>query len=730
MKRMITIVIAFVLLLASFTSCSSQELSSNTSSNNPDFIKYEEKLNNLVLNKTGLKFTASDIIIGDSATAQSLGVDMSEFNDDGYLIKTQKNNSVILGKTEKALDSAIYYFSKNCVDNNASVIPEQSYAYSEGPKIKNFTLAGADISNYIIKIPAGAPECLKFAASQLSSYIKKSCGIKIKTTTSSKPQSSNIIEFIIDPTATGGGLYDAGELGPDGYKITVSDGKMTIVGGNMRGHMYGVYDFLEKYVGWRFLGTTDYLYKSDSIAIDNVNYTDIPAFSYRATTYIGNNFDTYNFTNLRDNSGDGWTTSTINREQTGYGIGTMWYHAHSFEYQVEGLGQRDQPCFTDEKIRDEIVASMLSLLHERVDNIGLKIGYGATYISCSMNDSTNWCRCKTCRDETKAEGSIAGPYLKLVNYAADKVTEKYPGMKVYTIVYNGMPTPKTVRPNKNVVVHYCLQGCNNHTVAGGECANHPKTTLGGTNVREKENLEWWVRESETIYVWYYASCFYAYMAPSPIMDNLLEDMKYFKSLGVDGVYVEASLDVDYNFEYLQKYMVYKLMWNPDITEEEYWRMVDEFLEINYGDGWQYLREYIDMNEEASEQVGCWTNNYSLPFDMVSRVYYEANYEHMRTLFEKALALCNSAEQEEKIIKAQCGVDLLGLSATYNSVYKNGTAEEKKIYAERYKNLVDTCRKYELRVGDYDETKCPDNYDLNNSPIFNFYDNEGAKEKGR
>ena len=38
----------------------------------------------------------------------------------------------------------------------------------------------------------------------------------------------------------------------------------------------------------------------------------------------------------------------------------------------------------------------------------------------------------------------------------------------------------------------------------------------------------------------------------------------------------------------------KILWNPYMTEEEYYAHIDEFLEAFYGPGWTYIRKYIDM----------------------------------------------------------------------------------------------------------------------------------------
>lgn len=739
MKKLVSFILA-VVILALLPACagsisgvnSTEDAQSSSGESGASARAAQILLDRLVMSKTGGDRLSSEVNVIAPEDALSYGLDMSSLAGGGYIVRSLGDETVIAGTDDDMTDRAVRYFVKNCVNTDGDIVSDSiNEVYTVENRVKSITLSGADISEYVITVPSGASECMKYAADELAKYIEKSCSVKLEIKTA-PAESAHVIALELDPTATGGGLYDGGELGNDGYHITVADGQMKIIGGNMRGNAYGVYDFLEKYIGWRFLaGECEYLYESDGIEIDGVDYTALPAFTYRGSTYHGTTYDTV--MSLRDNTTDSWKISH-GTAKYGYGTGTMWYHAHSFAYQVDGYAPSEiygneaalqldywsQPCFTDEQIRDNIVQSMMYLLEERVDGFGYRIGYEATFISCSMNDNMSFCTCKDCRNASREEGSVSGPYLELINYAAAAVEERYPGMMVYAITYI-KTIPKTVRPADNVVIHFCISGCNNHPLESDECASNKMTTLGRNNVTEYAALCDWVSISKNIYVWYYASCFNCYLAPAPILTNFLQDMQTFEKLGIDGVYVESSSREDYHyFNRLQKYLSYKLMWNPDITEEEYSAMIDEYLRLVYGDSWDCLRDYLDMAETSTNTRGCWINNYNYPFDMMNPDYYATNYENMRLLFEEAIMLADSAEQETKIRKAMLSADFLGLSATYESVYKKGSAEQKEEYAERYKELIDGCREYNIVIWSDDNLQIPDSYSLAKGPMENFY----------
>lgn len=113
---------------------------------------------------------------------------------------------------------------------------------TETPKLAGVTIAGNDIADYVIVKPADATESEAFAAEELSAYIEKACGVKLEIVM--ETDSEKTITIVRDTS---------GELGTDGVRICTEDGKLTIAGGTVRGCLNGVYEFLDSYIGWRFL---------------------------------------------------------------------------------------------------------------------------------------------------------------------------------------------------------------------------------------------------------------------------------------------------------------------------------------------------------------------------------------------------------------------------------------------------------------------------------------------
>ena len=716
-----------------------------------------------------------------AAGNDAMGVDTEGLKDEGYIIRTVGNETVIVAKTDNGLDRGVRKYAA-VVDKTGNVVVN----LTEDLKIGKVTLGGADLKNFKILLPkapegvnynfaATTTEAMVSAANELCRYMEIATGIKMPieyveglhsmTDAQILEQCGNGFVMLNDPTAGGGssikGMIEAvngvpvnvgpGELGTESYHLTVNDGIVRLVGGNQRGCLYGVYDFLENYIGWRFFGGGDeYVYDAEEINVDDVDVTFTPTFGYRATTfpsadgaYDGTPNSPYH-PEMKNNCFN--TAAHGHTERWGYGLGSTLYHAHTFSYQVEpGMKGSDpygdQPCLTDENTRKVIINSMLDLIEKRQGGPWYnKIGYDMVQIGCSMNDNTNFCKCGNCMgyiNEKDEDGNrirnFTDLYLGFVNEAAETVEKEYPGMMVNTAIYFiARQLPMETVPRDNVSIYYCIQGCNQHTICDGLCAGYD-TTLGTNNVEEKAQLDAWSEICDKIYAWHYSVTFFSDLGPCPNIYEIYEDVTYVADLGIFGYYAEGSSSETNNFENLKAYLFCKLMYNADITREEFYALIDEYITCVYGEeSAPYIRQYLDMHQESGDVIdGCFINNYHYPFDMMDYSYYRVNYGTMKELFDNAVKYAPDAATEKRIEILRLHMEFMGLSATYERDYVNGTEESRAEYEESYKWLVNTYKDFwytELaprnridRVG----TKAPENadgtpnYDLSKNPMFNF-----------
>lgn len=592
-------------------------------------------------------------------------------------------------------------------------------------KVDRITIGGRNITRYTVVVPPDADECMEYAVDEFVGRINSACGYRPNVTTDEDSVYGYKIKFVHDNEGEFG-------LGWDGFRIKVTDdGDMMIYCGavsHQRGALYSVYHILEEFVGYRFLisdeygstgesnGDVVYLYKSDNAVIPaGYDETLVPKITYRALSQRGRS--NTNFAKLHIND-----TSEAQKAKYGWRVGTLYIHAHSYAYQMAGIEHAydwdwieeqglpsTQPCLTSEETYEKIVEFNSWLIEDRI-TWGTQLADGSwvgndrlgetyTQVSCSPNDNTDFCTCKVCKKVYEIEGSISGTVFRLANRVAEKLEETYPTLETYTIAYwDARKPPKYTRPRDSICVCYCIGGCNNHPYdhtelcaqAGGnprlQQVNWDGTQTNSSNVDDVDYYLKWTELTNNIQIWYYSCLYTYYISPAPNIFNIYNDIKFLASTGTEGVYFEGSGAGRYCFEYLRGYLATKMMWNPFMSEEEYNDLINEFLWIFYGDGWQYIRQYLDMSNYAGDLVGCWTNNFDRPWNLYDEDYFEEHYKEMAILFDNAYAAAGTSAQRRRVSNCRMQCDFLGLSATYDRDWVNGDDATRAEYKSRYVNL--------------------------------------------
>jgi hypothetical protein len=90
------------------------------------------------------------------------------------------------------------------------------------------------------------------------------------------------------------------------------------------------------------------------------------------------------------------------------------------------------------------------------------------------------------------------------------------------------------------------------------------------------------------------------LVPGANLFTLYDTMQYLRQKGVMGYqhigYDRQSSEMDA----LRNYLLSRLLWDEDMTREEYVAIMDEFLQYYYGAGWAYVRQYIDKMYSTSD----------------------------------------------------------------------------------------------------------------------------------
>ena len=671
---------------------------------------------------------ASEIVlsVGDVA-----GIATGELRDEGYVVKADGEKVYVAARTGDGLDRGVRYLAKYyTADGVLSVAKNTDVTFALGHHIKDLTIAGNSVSDYEIVMPDVFTPSIENATKILRRYVYYATDVYPTIVKKSEASADKKhIELVVDPTAkiaqedghnkispTGYHVMESyGDLKRAGYIIEVAeDGNVTIIGGPNAGNLYGVYEFLEEFVGMRFLDSDIYYYdmaKSDIPA--GLCHKEVPTFEYRYVSRTDRSAEEYTAARRLN----GTELGIVNGAEWGDAIGTMYWHAHSFydiinEYFYEGDPSRGtmgkdcyentQPCLTNEKNYEECIRKAFGEVKKRNEEWGQTLGDPALQqLTISWNDNENYCKCRKCRTLNDAEGSGSGTLVHFVNRVAEALEEVYPQMEIFTIAYGSTirkPTATALRDN--VVLCYCWNGCNNHPFDGTQCS---ASGTGGTfrfqNIDDSDYFQEWRTKCSTLYAWYYSTNYFAYLAPLATTYNIQYDMLWFAENGLDGMYAESQSATDYKgLEKAHNYLISNCMWNAYMTEEQYQNLIDEYYRMTYGDGWQYLVEYMNMWIEAGDQLGCWLSNFSQPQEVLSVHYYAENQAKMVELFNKAESMANTSAQQRRIQMARCHMEFMALCGLYEEQYQNGDEQAKAAYTERYEAFYNFIKGNNVRIG--------------------------------
>ena len=642
--------------------------------------------------------------------------------------------------------------------------------FENGKQIYRLTIAKNDISEYSIVVPEGYTDVKNayYTAEILQKYVLIATGYELPILNDGTVPEKAIVIHDVDRHS------ELGEtMGSEGYKYDVTGGVLNLYG-TYRGNMYAAYDILEDYLGFRFYDDRyTFSYKHRTVDIpEGLSESVQPKMKFR---FCGQNVTKNATEYYYPSRQNGTQIYSFAQERFGFQYGPQNANAHSFGYYWQyatGIMPPDdgtmtleerivakyesgekknpytwQPCASSDDQYNTLFEGMIINLI-RIENWGMEnyaftttakhlVEEGEKSASFSINDNEEYCTCRFCN--LKANGKLnnktgewitppegySGLYVDLANRAARDIQEYYPGMRIHTILYNH-DIPTTVKPDKNLIVFYCGQGCNNHYINSGECTNLGQ--LGKeNNIKTAASLKAWgemcAETGAEMWYWYYGVT-YAYLLVSlPCIFNIYYDYKFlYEECNVRGIYYEGQ-GIGYNFENLKAYMSTKMEWEPDMSYEQYIAYLKEYLYMYYGDGYEKIFEFIEMENTAGDLCGtCFVSNFDRPGDMYSYAYIDEHYEYMRQLLCDALDMADRDEYRQRIEMLIICFDFLGLSSSYDRMYTDGDEESRAVYEQRYTDMYNGIKNYEILVfSDPSTYSLPDTIDFTVNPMTQIYE---------
>jgi hypothetical protein len=548
--------------------------------------------------------------------------------------------------------------------------------------------AGVDLAaleGWDIVVAEDAPASVLYASEELGSLLQQAAGIELPVVTETgRPEH----HFFVGPSsalAASNVAFSTEGFGPEDLRIVIRDGNIALAGGQPRGTLYAVYQFLEDQVGvrfltvdhthvppvggWRVVGPLDRFYHPP-LAMRWSYYGEInrnPAFAARKRVNT-----------VTHDSKLGGTTGIVNINHSFYRqIPSQKYGKEHPEYyalvngkrlsEVANDGYGTEPCLTHPDVLRIVTESVLEEIraHPQRENI-----------SVSQNDNDKYCRCEDCAAIDQREGTPMGSLLTFVNAVAEAVAREHQEVKVGTLSYwYSRKPPKTIRPRPNVQIQLCsIECCLIHPINDPNC---PK------NVAFCRDLEDWGKICSNISIWNYNTNFTNYLLPCPNFRVLEPNVRFFVANEAKGVFMQAAGNaLSAELSELRNYMISGLIWDPDRSGQD---LMDEFITLHYGRAAPFVRRYVDLICDSAEASGlhrhCFARHaseYGLDESVAPRAL---------TLFEKALAVAEDETVRKRVEKASIGAVRLALEPVWYA------SDPAKVSPEVLKTLEPLIRRF-------------------------------------
>jgi hypothetical protein len=507
-------------------------------------------------------------------------------------------------------------------------------------------------SQYSIIIPNHATSYELKAANILQGYLLQISGTALPIITANKPRSSSY-EIILGQNErldelSAGINYKL--LKEDGFVIRTDSLRLIIAGGNEKGSLYGVYSFLEKYLGCRMYSPkVKIIPQQRQIILGKINDQQVPVIGFRDTHYRITWDAEYTDWHKLDHDPHG--------ERTDWG---MWVHTFNELVPPQIYFQSHPEYFAmvkGKRLPTQLCLANTAVLEITIQNLRKKIAQNpaAKYWSVSQNDNRDFCTCDNCKAIDEREGSPSGSIINFVNQVADQ----FPDKMISTLAYEyGRHAPKTLKPKDNVNIMLCSI----EAFRGKPIKDDP------TSAEFVKDVKDWGKIAKDIIVWDYVIQFNHLLSPFPNLHVLQPNIQFFAENSVNAMFEQGNREVGGEFAALRAYLISKLLWDPYLNVDS---VMNDFLLGFYGAAGKPIREYIDLMREELIKKDKPLRIFGSPNEAADTYLTPALIAIYNSLFDKAEKLVgDSAKILERVRIARLPLQY----ATMEQAKKNFTGE--------------------------------------------------------
>jgi len=307
-----------------------------------------------------------------------------------------------------------------------------------------------------------------------------------------------------------------------------------------------------------------------------------------------------------------------------------------------------------------------------IDNFGGGSSTAAQNFMIAPDDSPVSCCCSSCSKAGNTSKNATPALLKLVKAMA----LKFSNHNFFTIDYLSVQAPDNYDLPKNVGVF----------ISTIDLPITPNFEQQNALLRNFEyKIEKWKKSVSKIYLWEYSINFDDYLTPFPNLLQFQKQLKYYKRLGVNGVFCNGSGYEYSTLEDLRTYIMSALMIDENLNVEE---QMKEFLVKNYPSSGLIIFDYINGLEQKFSTSNASLNIYGGIEDSKKSFLNETEFFEFYSKLKEMLPRVKGQEKV-KVTKL-----LTGLSFTHIQLKR---AKNLQDFQESYQFLQENYSKFNITI---------------------------------
>ncbi len=506
-----------------------------------------------------------------------------------------------------------------------------------------------------------ASAAYRYAAESINKYIYEVCGFELSIGNRKKFISiglNNKSREIIE-------RYNHIPLKTDGFRIVFENECVYIFGDCEKGTIYGVYEFIERFLGIRWLNCEKtYIPSKKGIAIKEENLLCEPYFPQRIFLNYDSIFSQETAMHMR------FSGNNIKPDQK-YGVKQLWFDRipdpHNSLYYVppEKYIEKHPEFYCINKMRtmelcysngikddytvDETMSeSVVKIAAESLFRF-IKESRDAKYFMFGKQDDANAvCHCEVCERRRRELGGESGLNIIFLNCVIEIVEEMLErdnidsDFNLVMLAYHSTADPPVgeifkVLPNKRMHIRYApIEADYTYPLLDKRQSPSIYRQLSGWTSLTPNIMIWDYQCNYAEYLWYFANA-----------ANIEKNLRDYARYGMSYVLNQGAYNCKNEWQSdMKAYAVSKMYWNINIPIMDLYR---EYVDLFFEEAADYVWEFIVRNENFfAEKI---KKGFKLPLFQDDESFFNYRNYPLNFLLENKKIIDNAISAAENAIKA-------------------------------------------------------------------------------